>query len=283
MKLASFEVEDRSSYGAVMGDRAVDLGQLFSNEYPDLRAVLESNALPELAKAASRVTSTLATTEIRYLPVIGNPRKILCVGSNYKAHVVETKRSDTEYPVIFTRFADTLIGDGAPLIRPRVTRRFDFEGELAVVIGRGGKNISQAVAMSHVAGYACFNDVTVRDWQRHTHQWTPGKNFPGTGPFGPFLVTKDEIPDFDALTLTTRLNGRVMQHGSLADLIFSIPVIIQYISGFTRLLPGDVIATGTPGGVGDRREPPLYLKSGDVVEVEIDHIGCLRNVVENEG
>lgn len=282
MRLVTFEANGKVSYGAAKGDHVVDLGELFSDKYADLRAVLEDNALPALAKAASGKATTLALSEVTLLPPIGNPHKILCVGLNYKTHVAETKRTDSQYPALFTRFADTLIGASAPLIRPKATAKFDFEGELAVVIGQGGKNISQADAMSRIAGYACFNDATARDWQRHTHQWIPGKNFPGTGAFGPFLVTSDEIPDLDALTLTTRLNGEVMQRASFADLIFTIPVIIEYVSAFTRLRPGDVIATGTPGGVGDRREPPLYMKSGDVIEVDIDRVGCLKNVVEDE-
>jgi 2-keto-4-pentenoate hydratase/2-oxohepta-3-ene-1,7-dioic acid hydratase in catechol pathway len=155
----------------------------------------------------------------------------------------------------------------------------DFEGELAVVIGKGGRNIAQPDAFSHVAGYACFNDGTVRDWQRHTHQWAPGKNFPNTGSLGPALVTADEVGNLNDLTLTSRLNGEVMQQASLADLIFPIPLIVEYLSTFTPLSAGDVIATGTPGGVGDRRQPPVYMKAGDVIEVEITRVGTLRNVV----
>jgi len=192
------------------------------------------------------------------------------------------KRPDSEHPAIFTRFADSLSAHGASLPKPKATQRFDFEGELAIIIGQGGRNISQADAWDHIAGYACFNDGTARDWQRHTHQWTPGKNFPLTGPLGPFMATRKEIPDVNQLTLETRLNGEVMQHASLEDLIFTLPVIIEYISGFTTLSPGDVIATGTPGGVGDKREPAVYMKAGDVIEVEITGLGTLRNVVSNE-
>jgi 2-keto-4-pentenoate hydratase/2-oxohepta-3-ene-1,7-dioic acid hydratase in catechol pathway len=198
---------------------------------------------------------------------------------NYKSHVAETKRDDSPYPALFTRFADSLAANGDVVLRPVFSERFDWEGELAVIIGREGRFISQANAFEHVAGYACFNDVSVRDWQKHTHQWTPGKNFPGTGPLGPWLVTADEVPDVTALTLETRLNGEVMQRASLADLIFTIPVLLEYISRFTPLSPGDVIATGTPGGVGDRRTPPLYMKDGDLVEVEISGLGVLRNPI----
>jgi 2-keto-4-pentenoate hydratase/2-oxohepta-3-ene-1,7-dioic acid hydratase in catechol pathway len=215
------------------------------------------------------------------MPVIPNPSKIFCIGLNYKTHVAETKRADSDYPAIFTRFADSLTAHNAPLPHPKETKRFDFEGELAVIIGKGGRNITQAQALDHIAGYACFNDGTARDWQRHTHQWIPGKNFPSTGPLGPFMATSKEIPDVNQLTLESRLNGEVMQHASVADLIYTLPVIIEYLSGFTNLSPGDVIATGTPGGVGDRREPPVYMKAGDVIEIEITGLGTLRNVVSN--
>jgi 2-keto-4-pentenoate hydratase/2-oxohepta-3-ene-1,7-dioic acid hydratase in catechol pathway len=166
--------------------------------------------------------------------------------------------------------------------KPRATQRFDFEAELAVIIGKGGRAIPQARAFEHIAGYACFNDGSARDWQRHTHQWTPGKNFPATGPFGPYMATPREIPDVNQLTIASRLNGQVMQKASLADLIYTLPVIIEYLSGFTPLSAGDVIATGTPGGVGDRREPPVYMKAGDVIEIEITGLGVLRNVITDE-
>lgn len=281
MKFVSFKVNGRASYGALNGDQVVDLGQSFGTKYPDLRAALAADALPELM-AAAQSAPTLALGNIELLPVIPNPEKILCVGLNYKSHVAETKRPDADKPAIFVRFADTLVADGAPLVKPGVTNCFDYEGELAIVIGRGGSNISQADAFDHVAGYACFNDGTVRDWQRHTHQWIPGKNFAGTGAFGPALVTADEVGDVNELSIATRLNGEVVQQASLADLIFTIPVIIEYVSAFTTLNPGDVIATGTPGGVGDRRTPPRYLNQGDVLEVEISRVGCLRNKVQDQ-
>lgn len=282
MKLVSFEVNGRASYGVLNGDKVTDLGQRFGSQFPDLRAVLEADALPQLKAAAEQTPATLTLAEIKLLPVISNPGKVLCVGLNYKSHVAETKRPDADKPAIFVRFADSLTADGAPLVRPATTERFDYEGELAIVIGRGGRNISQADALDHIAGYACFNDGTARDWQRHTHQWTPGKNFPGTGAFGPALVTADEVGDVNFLSIATRLNGEVVQEASLSDLIFTIPVIIEYLSGFTTLSPGDVIATGTPGGVGDRRDPPRYLNDGDVLEVEISKVGILRNTVRNE-
>ena len=282
MKLVTFEANGKTSYGSLSGDKIIDLGAIFGKRFADLRAVLEAGAMPELAMAASGASPGLALVDIKLLPVIPNPQKIFCVGLNYKTHVAETKRADSDYPAIFTRFGDSLTAHSAPLRKPKISHRFDFEGELAVVIGKGGRNITQANAMAHIAGYACFNDGSVRDWQRHTHQWTPGKNFPETGAFGPCLTTPDEIPDIGAVTLTTRLNGHVVQQAPLSDLIFTLPVIIEYISSFTPLMPGDVIATGTPGGVGDKREPPLYMQDGDTVEVEITRIGLLRNTVREE-
>jgi len=280
MKFASFEVEGRATYG-----RVEDSGQYrpapasFQDRFADLKAVIAADALAALAQATDENGEKLAPDQVRLLPVIPNPGKIFCVGLNYKTHVAETKRPDSEFPSIFVRFNDSLAAHGDALPRPAFSTRFDFEGELAVIIGKAGRHIPQARAFEHIAGYACFNDVSVRDWQRHTHQWTPGKNFPATGPLGPYLVPRAQAPEVGQMTLETRLNGEVMQHASVADLIFTIPVIIEYVSRFTPLGPGDVIATGTPGGVGDRRTPPLYMKDGDVIEVEITGLGVLRNTV----
>jgi 2-keto-4-pentenoate hydratase/2-oxohepta-3-ene-1,7-dioic acid hydratase in catechol pathway len=280
MRVVTFAHRGSCSFGFLDQDRVIDVGSRLKSRYSDLRAVLAADALPELLAAGKEKVPTYAVDDITFLPVIPNPQKILCVGLNYVSHRTETKRPETEHPSIFTRFADTQVGHKAPVLRPNFSTAFDYEGELAVVIGRGGRHIAEKDVASHIAGYACYNDVTVRDWQRHTAQWTPGKNFPNTGAFGPSLVTLDEISDLGPLTLTTRLNGKVMQQAQFADLIFSVPVIVAYISKFTSLHPGDVIATGTPGGVGDRRDPPVYMKDGDVVEVEIDRIGILRNTVQ---
>lgn len=280
MKIMAYEYDGKAAYGVLSGDRIVNPGKDFLARYPDVRSLLDESALSKLHEAVTAAPTSLSRSDVRLLPPIGNPRKIFCIGLNYKSHVAETKRPDAEHPAIFVRFADSLIADGAPLQYPTgKSEKFDYEGELAVVIGKPGQDIAEADAMAYIAGYACFNDATVRDWQRHTHQWTPGKNFPGTGAFGPVLVTADEVADITQSVLTTRLNGSVMQQAPLSDLIFTLPVIISYLSRFTRLNPGDVIATGTPGGVGDRREPPLYMKPGDVVEVEISGIGLLRNTV----
>lgn len=277
MKLVSFNHVGQASYGLVDGDRYLQPSVDFLERHPDLASVLRAGALAELEQNARDGGTALSPDAVQALPVIPNPAKFICVGLNYKTHVAETKRGDSEHPSLFLRFTDTLAADGDEVLRPSFSERFDWEGELALVIGKGGRHISKAQAFEHVAGFACLNDISVRDWQRHTHQFTPGKNFPGTAPFGPFLATRDEVPDVSQLTLETRVNGEVMQHASVGDLIFDIPTIIEYVSRFTPLSPGDVIATGTPGGVGDRREPPRYMLEGDVVEVEITGLGILRN------
>ncbi|QHE86494.1 fumarylacetoacetate hydrolase family protein [Hydrogenophaga sp. BPS33] len=280
MQLASFEHDGRASYGLVGADgRHLPAPAAFQARFADLKAAIAAGELTALKTAAEAAGVSLTAQQVRLLPVIPNPGKLICVGLNYKTHVAETKRADSEFPSLFLRFNDSLAAHGETVLRPSFSERFDWEGELAFVIGKGGRHIAKENAFEHIAGYACFNDVSVRDWQRHTHQFTPGKNFPGTGPFGPFLATRDEVPDVTALQLQTRLNGQVVQNASVGDLIFDIPTIVAYISRFTPLSPGDVIATGTPGGVGDRREPPLYMKEGDVVEVEITGLGILRNPI----
>jgi 2-keto-4-pentenoate hydratase/2-oxohepta-3-ene-1,7-dioic acid hydratase in catechol pathway len=221
-------------------------------------------------------------SEITYLPPVTNPRKIICVGVNYETHRIEMGRDKGEHPLLFARFATTLVGHEEPIFRPQVSERLDYEGELAVIIGQRGRHVKAERALEIVGGYSCFNDASVRDWQRHTSQFTPGKNFDATGAFGPWMVTPDEIPDPTQMVLRTRVNGVEVQRASTSDMTFPIPELIAYISTFCTLEPGDVIATGTPGGVGDKRDPPLYLKPGDRVEVEIDGIGVLSNPIEAE-
>jgi 2-keto-4-pentenoate hydratase/2-oxohepta-3-ene-1,7-dioic acid hydratase in catechol pathway len=279
MKLVSYTHAGRESYGLFDGQQVLQPPADFLARHANLAAVLKAGAMAELQLAATTRGTALAAASLQWLPVLPRPAKVICVGLNYRDHVAETQRDDSAYPALFVRFTDTLAGHGAGVPKPSFSDMLDWEGELAVVIGKGGRSITQADALQHVAGYACFNDVSVRDWQRHTHQWTPGKNFPGSGPLGPWLVTRDEVPDLNALTLTTRVNGQVMQQASVADLIFTVPVLIEYISRFTPLSPGDVIATGTPGGVGSRRKPPIWLKVGDVVEVDITGLGVLSNTI----
>ncbi|MGN7998962.1 fumarylacetoacetate hydrolase family protein [Sphingomonas sp. 22176] len=281
MKLASFDLGGRASYGIVDGDQVHDIGALLASRYPDLKSLIAANALGEAAAAAA-ASAHLALPDVTLLPVIPNPQKIFCVGHNYEMHRQETGRDKTEHPSIFTRFADSQTAHGAAIVRPRVSTMLDYEGELAVVIGKGGRAITAAEALDHVAGYACYNDASVRDWQWHTRQFTPGKNFPGTGSFGPWLVTADEIPDPRALSVTTRLNGTMVQSQPTADMLFPIPTIIEYLSAFSPLSPGDVIVSGTPGGVGAKRQPPLWMKAGDTVEVDIPGVGLLVNIVQDE-
>ncbi|NML05883.1 fumarylacetoacetate hydrolase family protein [Sphingomonas sp. G-3-2-10] len=272
MRFISFTHQGRASWGRVEGDIVHDHGAI-DGAPADLKAAIAAGAL------AVADAPRLARADVRLLPVIPNPSKILCVGHNYETHRQETGRAKVENPSIFTRFADTLTGADDPILRPAVSTSLDYEAELAVVIGKGGRAIPEAEAMSHIAGYACFNDASVRDWQWHTSQFTPGKNFPGTAPFGPELVTPDEIADLSTVSVRSRLNGTVMQEATVADMIFPIAQIIAYISAFTPLSPGDVIATGTPGGVGAKREPPVWMKRGDTIEVEIGGIGTLTSVI----
>ena len=279
MKLLTFNTNGKKTYGAVKDGGVVDIGARLGSRYPDIKAVLAANALPEIPSLLASVSPDYDAADIQFLPVIENPAKILCIGLNYESHREETGRDRSAYPVVFTRFADTQVGHRQPLGVPRVSTRLDYEGELAVVIGRSGRAIDKDQAMDHVAGYSCYNDASVRDWQGHTSQFTPGKNFPHTGGFGPCLVTPDEIDDVDNLAIRTRLNGALVQDSNTARLIFRIPALIEYISAFTPLYAGDVIATGTPGGVGYTRKPSLYLKPGDEVAVEIEQVGTLVNPV----
>ena len=281
MRFVSYVRLGRPSFGALVDGGIVDLARLIPG-IDTLREAIAEDLLDEAARAIVGRKAEFALSDVTLLPVIPEPGKVLCVGVNYVAHREETGRKEVGHPTIFTRFADSLVADGAPIIKPAVSDNLDYEGELALVIGRGGRNIKPEDALDHVAGYAPFMDGSVRDFQRHTAQFTPGKNFPCTGGFGPALVTPDEIGDLAALPIETRLNGETMQKASLADLIFSIPDVIAYCSQFTPLAPGDVIATGTPGGVGERRTPSVWLKDGDVVEVMVGAAGTLTNRIVAE-
>ena len=281
MKFASFEIDGTASWGLVEDGGIADLGALLRERCPDLKSAIAADALADVAASATKA-KRYALSDISWLPVIPNPDKILCIGLNYEMHRKETGRSEVENPTVFRRFANSQTGHLSDIIRPRVSTDLDFEGELAVVIGKAGRYIKRQDAWQHIAGYACYNEGSVRDFQRHTHQFTPGKNFPSTGGFGPWMVTPDEIDDLGPLRLQTRLNGEVVQDTTIDQMIFDIPRQIEYCSTFTRLEPGDVIATGTPGGVGSRRTPPLWMKPGDIVEVEIERIGLLRNGIADE-
>lgn len=281
MRVVSFKSADTASFGLAVGNDIVDCGARLGNG-SDLYGLLQAGQLSSLDDYAS-ATADYRLDEVTCLPVIANPAaRFLCIGINYRPHMEEMGREPPDYPVVFVRFASSLVGHGQPLVKPRVSEKFDFEGELAVIIGKPARHVSRDQALDHVAGYACLNDGSVRDYQRHSGQFTPGKNFDASGAMGPWLVTRDEISDPKALRLTTRLNGDVVQDESTGELIFGIPELIEYISIWTELKPGDVIATGTPGGVGAGRKPPLWMKPGDTVDVEISAIGCLSNPVVAE-
>ena len=280
MKFLSYRATGAARYGVVDGNNVVDLtGRL---KYPDLKALIAADARAEAERATKSATADFTLEQIAFDPVIPNPGKIVCIGLNYHDHLNETGMKKFPYPSIFTRWADTQVGHLQPIVRPRSSDQFDYEGELAAIIGKGGKHIAGADALGHVWGYSCYNDVSVRDFQRHSSQWTPGKNFLGTGPFGPFLVTRDEVGELAGKKIQTRVNGNTMQSATLDMMIFSVSQLIEYISSFTPLIPGDVIVTGTPGGVAWVRTPPPWMKPGDSVEVEIDGIGILKNPIATE-
>jgi 2-keto-4-pentenoate hydratase/2-oxohepta-3-ene-1,7-dioic acid hydratase in catechol pathway len=282
MKFISFTRLGNCGFGALAEDGVVDLTGRLAHDLTSLKALIAADRLEAAAAFAAGRPADFALSDVTLLPVVPDAGKILCVGLNYETHRAETKRPDAKHPTMFTRYADSQIAHGQPMILPAVSDKLDYEGEMAVIIGKGGRNIPEDRALAHVAGYACYNDGTIRDWQRHTHQFGPGKTFPGTGGFGPYMVTTDEVGDYSRLSIRTRLNGVVMQDAQLSDLIFPVERLIAYISTYTPLSAGDVILTGTPGGVGDRREPPLYMKAGDIIEVEIDGLGRLVNPIAAE-
>jgi 2-keto-4-pentenoate hydratase/2-oxohepta-3-ene-1,7-dioic acid hydratase in catechol pathway len=279
MRFVSFDYREQKGFGLLTGEIVFDLTGRLAPDVLTLKQALCRGLLAQSAEQIGQATE-LSLHDLKLLPVIPDPDKIICIGLNYDDHRKESERPASEYPTIFTRFADSQAGHDQPMLKPACSERFDYEAELAVIIGTRGSNIAEGRAMDFVAGYACYNDGSVRDWQRHTSQFTPGKNFPATGGFGPALVTPDEVGDYRLLPIQLRLNGTVMQESHLGNLIFSIEKLIAYCSRFTPLSPGDVIVTGTPGGVGDRRDPPVYMQEGDVVEVEIGAVGVLKNRIE---
>jgi 2-keto-4-pentenoate hydratase/2-oxohepta-3-ene-1,7-dioic acid hydratase in catechol pathway len=279
MKLVSFERNGRPGFGVVVGDGIVDAADRLTGRPRSLRDALAAGALPLLERLAV-MKPDFRQTDVIFTPVIPDAAaKLLCIGVNYLPHIKEMGRERPERPVVFVRFGDSIVGQGQPLLKPRESEQFDFEGELAVIIGKRARRVAKEQALDYVAGYSCFNDGSLRDFQRHSGQFTPGKNFHASGALGPWLMTADEIPDPRKLTLTTRLNGAVMQHESIGELCFDVPQLIEYCSMWTQLEPGDVIATGTPGGVGAGRKPPVWMNAGDTIEIEITRIGTLRNTV----
>lgn len=280
MRLATARTPDGQLVaGPVVGDELIDV----SPSLGSMLQLIDVDRRPDI-EAAARSSAHHRLDQLQWLPPITEPRRILCIGVNYATHAAESDRAPTgtEHPVVFTRFPSSLVGHEQPLIRPRASTAFDWEGELAVVIGRRARHVDAADAHRMIGGWSCFNDGTLRDFQRHTSQFIPGKNFDDSGSFGPWIVTPDELPDASALDIATTVNGQTMQHASTSDLIHPIDRLIAYCSTFTTLEPGDVIATGTPGGVGYARTPPIFLVPGDVVEVTIEGIGTLRNTVVDE-
>ena len=285
MRLVSFERSGQPSYGVVVPDGIVDLGWRFGSRFRDLADFI---AAGNHGSAAGYATASAdhALDAVKMLPVIPNPKHIFCVALNYHDHFQEVstgvKREVPAYPAVFLRAADSLTGHRQPIIRPKASRQLDFEGELAVIIGKRGRHIPAADALDYIAGYSCFNDASVRDWQKHTKQATPGKNFFATGALGPWMVTSDEVANAHDLSIRTRLNGGVMQDSRTSAMLFDIPVFMAYVSTILPLEPGDVLATGTPSGVGYSRQPPVFLQPGDTIEVEIERIGTLVNTVADE-
>ncbi|MBW7983818.1 fumarylacetoacetate hydrolase family protein [Enterobacillus tribolii] len=275
MKLASYRHHDRKSYGIVTDNGIIDLGDKIGHQYSTLKDLLQWNAI-DVARQYVDYPANIMADDITFLPVIEAPGKIFCVGMNYADKRKEFAETN-DAPTLFVRFPDSQTGHATPVIKPALSNEFDYEGELAVIIGKPGTHIDMCDALNHVAGYSCYMDGSVRDWQ---HAWfTAGKNWPQTGAFGPYMTTVDEIPDPNALFIQTYLNGMLVQNDSTASMIHKVADLIRYISTFTSLSAGDVIITGSPGGVGKKRVPPLFMREGDRVEVVIENIGRLMNTI----
>jgi 2-keto-4-pentenoate hydratase/2-oxohepta-3-ene-1,7-dioic acid hydratase in catechol pathway len=286
MKLASFEHGRGASYGIVIPEGVIDAGLRFDSRFSDLLSLIEAGAIEELRGLAASEKPDYSLREIRLRKPIARPGKILCVGVNYADRNAEYKDSSEQpkYPSLFVRFPESLVAHDELLVRPPESKQLDYEGEIALVIGRSGRRISEAEAMSHVLGFTICNEGSIRDWIRHgKFNVTPGKNFERSGALGPWIVTSDEL-ERGPLRILTRVNGELRQDDTTDHMLFSMPYLISYISRFCSLQPGDVIATGTPTGAGARFDPPKYLVPGDVVEVEVPGVGTLRNrVIDEEG
>ena len=283
MKLLSFIHQGRETWGAVVGDSVIDMQRVFP-QYPTLIDYIASESYLQAAEHVKGRSVDAKLADITFLPVIPRPEKIVCAVRNYMDHHNEViaggvQRELSEFPPLFLRVWRSQTAHRGPIVNPKVSDSLDWEAELAVIIGRPGRNIAEADAYAHVAGYSCYNDASVREWQFHAKQIASGKNFESTGAFGPWMVTADEIAPGRQLKLQTRLNGEVLQDGHTGHMIFGIPKLIAYASTIFTLVPGDVIITGTPAGVGLFRKPPRYMKAGDVVEVELEAIGTLINTV----
>ena len=281
MKFLSFLLNGNAKFGVLKDNYITDLTGKVSGANT-LKELISKESIPLALEFVLKNPGKITLNQIEYLPVIPNPGKIICVGLNYSEHVKETGRTSKKNPVIFVRVAESHTAHNKPILRPTVSTHLDYECELAVIMGNAGKHIKIENALKHVVGYSCYNESTIRDWQQHTEQFGMGKNFEKTGSFGPHMVLAEDIKDYKELTLETRLNGEVMQNAKLSQLIFDIPILISYVSKAMAWRAGDVLVTGTPGGVGFKRNPPVFMKPGDKVEIELTQIGVLSNTIKDE-
>lgn len=278
MRLATVKAGGETRFGAVVDGGFIDLGPEFKGRCSDLAGLLAIGGVDEAREFSKSAKPGFALDAVTWLPP--NPRsdaRMFALGVAYKDHQLETGRADAEFPSLFAKHPQSLVGHLQPMLRPRISDKFDFEGEIVIVIGKTGRHIPVANALEHVAGYSILVDGSVRDWQKHSV--TAGKNFDSSSAYGPWITTRDELPDWRKMTLTTRLNGQQMQHSAWGMLMWDVEFVVNYVSTFTRLQPGDAISTGTPAGVGHRREPQLFMKAGDMLDVEVSGIGSLRNTI----
>ena len=285
MRLVNFKAHDGARIGVVEGDKVIDLTSVDATAPRDIQTVIANGTLDQLQMIADKAgdSNHLAYDSLNFSIPISAPGKILCLGLNYMEHVNEGIFEKQPFPTIFMRTATSMVAHNEPLIRPSVSETLDYEAELALIIGKRSRHLSAENALEAVAGYSCANDGSVREFQRHTIQWTMGKNFDKTGPFGPVFVTADELPDgAKGLAIACRLNGQTVQSSNTDMMMFPVIETLVYITQGLTLEPGDVILMGTPSGVGHARKPPLWMRDGDVVEVEIETIGLLRNVIKDE-
>ena len=282
MNFISFLNNNEERFGIVFNNKVTDLtGQI--NNIKSLKELIQFNCLEEGRSYAKNNPGDIDINSIKLLPVIPNPSKIICVGLNYHEHVKETEKTIADNPVTFQRFNDSQVAHMENMIIPKASDNLDFEGEMALIMKDSESHLSEDDALKYIAGYSCYNDGSVRDWQRHTKStFGMGKNFEKTGSFGPHMVLAQDIDDYKQLTIKTYLNGEVMQSASLSQLIFDLPFLISYVSKALPWRAGDVLVTGTPGGVGFKRNPPIYLKEGDKVDITISEIGTLSNTLQNE-
>ena len=286
MRIVNFKKGGKPTLGVRMNGELIDLSIAAKDLPKDLGGLLAAGkgALKKAETAAKKATKrAVVKGRVSYLPPIANPGKIICIGLNYRDHASEASMKVPDYPVLFLRYANSLVGHKQPMIRPKLSKHFDYEAELVAVIGKKGRHIPKSKALDHVAGYSIFNEGSVRDYQMKASQWTMGKNFDGTGGFGPEFVTADELPKgAKGLAIQCRLNGKTLQDSNTSNMIFDVATLVSTASQAMTLEPGDIIVTGTPSGVGFVRKPPVYMKHGDTCEIEIEKIGVLSNPIRNE-